>query len=91
MKNFLANSPITAQFKNTTFVWVGIPNFREGHVKSRAKTGETVIFQGNQEQLFQFCPGRIGSLSLHILDPNYLSFYLNVPEYIKKTYNFDIF
>ena len=37
---------------------------------------ETLIFQGNQGQLVQFCPGRLEAFILHILDPNYSSFYL---------------
>ena len=40
--------------------------------------------QGDQEQLFQFCPGRIEAPLLHILDPNYLSFYLKCPRKCKK-------
>ena len=44
--------------------------------KSRVKTGKTVVFQGNQGQLFHFFPGRIEAPLLHILDPNYSSFYL---------------
>ena len=32
--------------------------------------------QGNRGQCFQFCPGRIKTPLLHILDSNYAFFYL---------------
>ena len=59
--------------------------------KSRVKTGENVIFQGNQGQFFQFRPGKIEASFLHVLDPNSHSFYVNCPRKCQKTYNFDIF
>ena len=49
------------------------------------------FFQGNQGQLFQFCPGRIETLFLHIPDPDYPSFYLKCPRKYQKPYNFEIF
>ena len=52
--------------------------------KSRAKTGKLSFFQGNQGQLFQFCPGRLEALILDILDPNYSSFYLKCPRKYEK-------
>ena len=71
---------------------MGKPDFREGQVESRVKTEKKLsFFQGNQGQLFQFCPGRIEAPILHILDPNYLSFYLKCLRKCQKTYNFDIF
>ena len=48
------------------------------------------FFQGNQGQSFQFGSGRIEAPLLHILDPNYLSFYLKCPRKYQRTYNFDI-
>ena len=49
----------------------------EGQV---VKIGKAVIFQGKQGQFFQVCPGRIEAPLLHILNPNYLSFYLKCPR-----------
>ena len=57
-----------------------MPDFREGQVESRAKTGKLSFFQGNQRQLFQFCPGRIEALFVHILDPDSPFFYLKCPR-----------
>ena len=34
------------------------------------KLEELSFFQGNQGQLFQFWPGSLEALNLHILDPN---------------------
>ena len=48
------------------------------------------FLQGNQEQFFQFCPGRIEAPFLHVLDPNSASFYVKCPRKWQKTYNFDI-
>ena len=48
------------------------------------KLEKLLFFQRNQGQLFKFCSGRLEALILHILDPNYSFFYLNVPENIKK-------
>ena len=79
----------------------------ESHIlgRDRQKVGseleKTVFVQGNQKQLFQFWPGagksgksgKSGAIVpiLHILDPNYPSFYLKCPRKFQKTYNFDIF
>ena len=73
------------------FIWAGKPDFREGQVEKLGQNGKLSFFQGNQEQLFQFCSGRIEARLLHILDPNYLLFYLKCPRKCQKTYNFDIF
>ena len=57
----------------------------KGRWKSRVKTGKNChYFQGNQEQLFQFCPGRIGATLLHIHAPNYPSFHLKCPRKCQK-------
>ena len=34
---FLANSPVIAQFKNINFLWVGMPDDREGQVENGVK------------------------------------------------------
>ena len=53
--------------------------------KSGVKTGKKLTFsQGNQGKLFQFCSGRIEAVFLHILDPNYPSFYLKCPRKCQK-------
>ena len=70
---------------------MGMPGFRKGQVEKWDQNWKTVIFPGNQRQLFQFCPRRIEAHFLHILDPNYPSFYLQCPRKFQKTYNFDNF
>ena len=50
--------------------------FGKDRWKSGAKTGKLSFFQENQDQLFQFWPGKLEDLILHILDPSYSSFYL---------------
>ena len=77
--------------KNIIFVSVGSQILGRDRWKSRVKTGKTVIFQGNEGKLFQFFPGRIEAPLLHILDPNYPSFYLKCLRKCQKTYNFYIF
>ena len=68
------------------------PDFKGGTGgKIGSKLEKLSFFQGNQGQLFQFCPGRIEAPLLHILDPNYPSFYSKCPRKYQKTYNFDIF
>ena len=95
-ETFLANRPIgqlaiiIAQSKKINFVYVGMPDFREGR-KVGSKLEKLSFFQENQEQLFQFFTGRIEALLLHILDLDYPSFYLKCPSKHKKTYNFDNF
>ena len=42
------------------------------------------FFHGNKEKLFQFCTGRLEVIILHILDPNYSSFYLKCPRKYKR-------
>ena len=49
-------------------------NFRDGRVEGQGYNGKLSFFQGNQEQLFQFCHERIESPSLTHFDQNYLSF-----------------
>ena len=80
-----------AYFKNIFLCEWECHILRTDRWKSKVKTRKTVIFHGNQGQLFQFCPGRIEAPLLHIPDPNYLSFYLKCPRKYQKTYNFDIF
>ena len=63
----------------------------EPKLERKAKTGKTVIFQEKLGQLFQFCPGSIETLFLHVLDLNYPSIYLKCPRKYQKTSNFDIF
>ena len=72
---------------------MGKPDFREEQVgrKVGSKLEKLSFFQGNQRQLFQFCPGRIEAPFLYIPDTNYPSFYLKYPRKCQKTYNFDIF
>ena len=52
--------------------------------ESRDKTGKLSFLEGNQGQLFQFCPGKIEPPFLHIFDSNYPSIYLNVTRNIKN-------
>ena len=59
--------------------------------KSRPKLEKLSFLQENQRELFQFCPGRIEAPLLHILDPNYPSFYLKRPRKCQDNFNFDIF
>ena len=53
-----------------------------------SKLEKLSFFQGNQEQFFQFCPGRIEAPFLNVLDPNSP---VKCPRKCQKTYNFDIF
>ena len=51
---------------------MAMPDFKERQVENTAKNGKNCyFFQGNQGQLFQFCPEMIEALFLHILDPDY--------------------
>ena len=71
---------------------MGKPDFIGGTgEKVGSKLKKLSFSQRNQEQLFQFSPGRIEAHFLHILDLNYPSFYLKCPRICQKTYNFDIF
>ena len=45
---------------------------------------------GNLGRQFDFCPGKIEAVFLHILNPNY-SFYLKCSRKYQNTPNFDIF
>ena len=63
---------------------MGTPDFMKGQVERWAKTRKLSFFQENQGQLFQFYPGRIEALFLHILDPNYPLLIQNVLENIKN-------
>ena len=90
-ETFLVNGPIIAQSKNINCVWVRAPGFREGQVrKSRAKIGNC-HFPGKSGAIGQFFSGKIKALFLHILGPNYHSFYLKCLRKYQKTYNLDIF
>ena len=71
---------------------MGKPDFREGLVESRDKTGKTVIFPEIAEEIVQiFFPARIEASFLNVLDPNSSSFFVKCPRKCQKTYNFDIF
>ena len=62
----------------------GSARFQRG---TMGKVGPKLSFlKGNQGQLFQFCTERLECLILHIIDPNYLSFYLKCPRKYKKPY-----
>ena len=50
--NFANDSPILDNFKNIIFMGVGKPDFREGQVKNRAKTGNCPIFPGTERYIF---------------------------------------
>ena len=84
-------SPVIAQSKNINFVMGGNARYLGGTGGKVGPKLEKLIFPGNQGQLLQFCPGRLEDLILHILDPNYSSFYLECPRKYQKTYNIDIF
>ena len=57
ISNFLANIALfLLNQKSINFVFVGTPDFMEGQVKKWGQNWKTVIFQGNQEQFFQFAP-----------------------------------
>ena len=59
--------------------------------KGRIKTGKAVIFPGKLGEIFQFFPGRIEAAFLHVIDPNFSSFYVKCARKCQKTYNSDIF
>ena len=52
---------------------------------------EALIFPGKSGAIVPICPGRLEALFLHILDPNYSSFYLKCPRKYQKAYNSDMF
>ena len=67
------------------FVWVKKPDFKGGTGgKIGSKLEKLSFFQGNQGQLFQFCPGRIEAPFYTFLTQIILHFIQNVPENIKK-------
>ena len=60
---------------------MGMPDFKKGQAEKYGQNWKKLsFFQGNQGQLFQFCPGGTEIPLLHILDLNYLSFYLKCPR-----------
>ena len=68
---------------------MGKPDFREGQAEKYGQNWKKLsFFQGNEGQ---FCPGRIETPFLHVLDPNSPSFYVKWPRKCQKTYHFDIF
>ena len=68
------------------------PVLKEGQVEKYGQNLKKLsFFQGNQGELFQFCTGRIEAHLLHILDPNYPSFYLKCLRKCQKTYNLTFF
>ena len=58
--------------------------------KSSVKSRKTVITPGKLVAIVPIFPWKDRSPFLHILDPNYLSFYLKCPRKWQKTYNFNI-
>ena len=84
-ENSPSNSPIISHFKNIIFVWVESQILGRDRRKSRGKTRKKLsFFHGNHGQLFQFYPGRIEAPSLHVFDPNSLSFYVKWPRKCRK-------
>ena len=53
------DSPILDSFKNIIFIGVGKPDFREGQVENRAKTGKLPNFPGIWGEIFPICPWNI--------------------------------
>ena len=70
---------------------MGMPDFKEGKVKSRTKTGKTVIFSGKSGTIVPILPWKDTS-PLFIHSWPRLPFLLSkMSQKYKKNYNFDIF
>ena len=59
--------------------------------KVGSKKEKTGTFPEKSEAIVQVLPWKNRSPPLHILDPNYPSFYQKCPRKCQETYNFDIF
>ena len=52
--NFVNNRSVRVNFENIIFIGVGLPDFREGQVEKRDKTGISSISQGFQAGFLLF-------------------------------------
>ena len=70
---------------------MGKPDFREGQAEKYGQNWKTVIFPGESGEIVLMLPWKDRNPLLHVLDPNFPSFYVKCPRKCQKTYNFDIF
>ena len=54
--NFVSRYTYLCKISKINFYWVGVPDFREGQVKNRAKTGNMLNSQELLEGIFPFVP-----------------------------------